>query len=95
MKGLIPVNPLNRFYLSLLYSRQMFVPSLTGRRHTEFFDANTFLRGELACSVTDEIDIAFFLVTTTLRDTNGNIQYDSEGLPEWVYSFGLETRIHF
>jgi hypothetical protein len=93
MKGLIPVTPFNRFYLSLLYNRRMFVPSLTGRKHTEFFDANALLRGELTYSVTDEVDIAFSLTTTTLRDTNGYILYDSDGLPKWVYAFGLETRI--
>ncbi|MDR1625267.1 MAG: FecR family protein [Spirochaetia bacterium] len=97
-KGFVPLAFLDRFSLSLSYTREIFAPlvrDLVRKRHAEFVDAYTVFKAEASYSVTDSVDIALSAATAADRDAQGYIVYDADFNPEWSYAFALETRIRF
>jgi hypothetical protein len=98
LKGLVPVPFLDRFSLSLSYTREMFAPLVRDRingRHIEFINACTVFKGEASYAVTDNAEISVSLATVADRDAEGYILYDTDFYPEWSYSLAIETRIRF
>jgi hypothetical protein len=97
-KGFVPVPFLDKFSLSLSYTREMFAPlarDFVHRRRVEFVDAYTVFKGEASYAVTDAVDIRLSVATAADRDAQGYIVYDTYFNPEWSYVLAIETRIRF
>ena len=45
--------------------------------------------------ISDNVDIIFLFTTTADRDNDGDIIYNSDGRPETVTTFTIQTDIHF
>ncbi|MDR1931506.1 MAG: FecR family protein [Spirochaetales bacterium] len=95
-KGLIPVPVLDKFSLMFEYTQEGFAPLARNRKKTDFVDAYTVLKGEIAYSVSDAVELAFSVTTVTLRDTEGFIIYDAATYePQWAYACAMEARVRF
>lgn len=78
------------------YRRTEFAPTVFGRgnfANATLFDANTTFRGEIVYPVAPIMNVVGVTTTTLTRNPDGTIVYDSNGRPEYNWSFTIETRI--
>ncbi len=95
LPGTIPVVGI---YGSVSYRRTNFVPTLlqegTGK-NLDLFDANTVLSGELVYPLAPTLSLAAVFTTSVRTNSDGSIDYDSQGMPVVVPSITIETRLGY
>lgn len=90
------VIPVVGLYGSITYSRTKFLPMLTGSSSEELslFDAYAAFSGEIVYPAAPSLDIVL-AAGTAIKYEGSQPVFNSDGSPEMVPSFTLETRVHF
>ena len=93
-EGVVPLG----FGAGLEYRRRFLAASLGnwgGYSSSDLFDVNTTVDGYVSYPLTDFISVVARVSTTTQTDAEGNIVYDSAGLPKMTPTVVIQTEIGF
>jgi hypothetical protein len=98
--GMLPTaTPIN-LGTSLTYDRNYLIQWIINQEtkngeELSFFDAFSFFKYSILYGPTDNVDVMFVFTTTADRNSDGTINYKSDGTAEMVTTFTLETHMHF
>ena len=92
-KGLIPNFPL---FGRIIYERTQFADSIKSGSGLTLINTHTFVYGELAYAVSENVDIAAGASTAIQTDSEGNKIMKADGItPQMAPAINIETRISF
>jgi hypothetical protein len=85
---------------SLSYDRNYFISMLRpgeteDGRKLSLFDEFSVIQASLIYGASDNIDIILLVTRTAARDSEGNVEYESDLTPRVTTTFTVETHVHF